>query len=467
MADALLQDAKRLHQTGRLLEAAALYQRVLQANPSAFEALYGLGMAHAQQGQLPEGERLIDQALKLNPRFAEGWRARGMMLMHLGRHADARVCIDRALALKPDFKEALAVRAALGAGRPEPIDALAKLESELARNPDSAPHWNDRGSVLAGMGRREDALESFERALSIKPDYIEAQSNRATLLFEMDRLEDALTAFDAVLAIKPDLAIAWNNRGNTLTKIGRFEEAVASYDRALALKPDFAEALENRELPLFELGHTVRSPSKYMRGLFDGFSHHYDDTMLNKLDYRGHLHVRAMVEKVRPLLKPPPWRILDLGCGTGLVGVAFRDLGATLDGLDISPRMLEAARARGIYSTLILGDLEAVLADSGPLYDLIVSADTMTYFGDLAPAFTGVDRRLEPGGCYVFASEAKAGEDWEKTKVHRYRHAESYLRAEALRAGLDFMDIFECTLRLEENEPVAGFAVALGKLPRG
>jgi len=463
MADAQLQDAKRLHQAGRLAEAATLYRRVLQTNPAQHEALYGLGMTHAQAGRLAEGERLVAEALKANPRFAEGWRARGMMQMHLGRTDEARASIDRALALKPDFKEALKVRAALDAETPEPTDQIARLESNLARDPGSPPHWNDRGTLLAAKGRREDALASFDRALSIKPDFIEALSNRATLLFEMDRLEDALSAFDTVLTIKPDLAIAWNNRGNTLTKVGRFEDAVASYDRALALRPDFAEALENRELPLFELGHTVRSPSKYMRGLFDGFSHHYDDTMLNKLDYRGHLHVRAMAERVRPRMKPPPWRILDLGCGTGLVGVAFRDLaaGSLLDGIDISPRMLEAARARGIYSGLILGDLETVLAAPGAAYDLIVSADTMTYFGDLAPAFSGVAKRLEPGGFYVFASEAKPGDGWEKTKVHRYRHTESYLRAESTRAGLELADILECTLRLEENQPVRGFAVAL------
>jgi len=329
----------------------------------------------------------------------------------------------------------------------------------------SAETWNDRGSIFAGMGRRDDALKSFDRALSIRPDFIEAMCNRATVLFELDRLEEALAAFDALLATKPDLAFAWNNRGNTLTKLGRFEEAVASYDRALAIQPGFREAAENRELPLFELGRTVRSPSKYMRGLFDGFARHYDDTMLNKLGYRAHLHVRAMAERARQRLKPPPWRILDLGCGTGLVGVALENLatGGRLDGIDISPRMLESARTRGIYSELILGDIETVLAQRGPRYDLIASADTMTYFGDLAPVFSGVAKRLEEGGFYVFASEAKTGEGWEKTKVHRYRHGESYIRAEAARAGLEIVEIGECTLRQEENEPVPGFAVALRK----
>jgi predicted TPR repeat methyltransferase len=164
----------------------------------------------------------------------------------------------------------------------------------------------------------------------------------------------------------------------------------------------------------------------------------------------------------------PPLRILDIGCGTGLVGVAFKDLtqGGRLDGIDIAPRMIEAARARGIYNDLIVGDLETVLAAPGVSYDLIVSADTMTYFGELAPAFSGVANRLEPGGFYLFASEAKTGNGWEKTKVHRYRHSEAYLREAAGRAGLEFVHLAHCTLRREENEPVQGFAVALRKSAR-
>jgi predicted TPR repeat methyltransferase len=88
----------------------------------------------------------------------------------------------------------------------------------------------------------------------------------------------------------------------------------------------------------------------------------------------------------------------------------------------------------------------------------------MTYFGDLAPVFGGVAKRLEEAGFYVFASEAKAGGGWEKTKVHRYRHGESYLRNEAAAAGLEVAVIHECALRQEDNEPVAGFSVALRRL---
>jgi predicted TPR repeat methyltransferase len=464
MADPLLQNAKNLHEAGRLLEAARLYQQILRSHPKHFEALYGLGMAHAQTGRLNERERAVGEALASNPRFAEGWRARGLMLMHLGRREEALACLDSALALKPNFQEALSARAELVAELTKFEDQLATIDGALAREPGDAARWNSRGGLLAGMGRPEEALASFDRASSIRPDFVEALCNRATLLLETNRLDEALVCFDAALAIAPEMAIGWNNRGNTLAKMQRFEEAAASYDRALAIRPEFTEATENRDFALFALGRNARSPAKYMRGLFDEFSSHYDDTMLEKLKYRAHLHVRAMAMRVLPRLVPP-WRILDLGCGTGLVGLAFQDLavGGRLDGIDISPRMIEAARSRGVYGDLILGDLETVLAQSGISYDLIVSADTMTHFGDLVPAFTGVAKRLEPGGFYLFASEAKAGDGWEQTKVHRFRHSEAYLRAEASRAALEFIDIMECTLRREENEPVFGFSVALRK----
>jgi predicted TPR repeat methyltransferase len=152
-----------------------------------------------------------------------------------------------------------------------------------------------------------------------------------------------------------------------------------------------------------------------------------------------------------------------LGCGTGLVGEVFKDLaaGGTLDGIDLAPRMIEAARTRGIYNDLILGDLETVLAEPGRTYDLILSADTMIYLGDLAPTFSGVANRLAPDGHYIFAVESKEGEGWEQTPQNRFRHSEAYLRAEAARAGLRLIDLMPTVLRREADAPVQGLVAAL------
>ncbi|HYM17478.1 MAG TPA: methyltransferase domain-containing protein, partial [Micropepsaceae bacterium] len=144
----------------------------------------------------------------------------------------------------------------------------------------------------------------------------------------------------------------------------------------------------------------------------------------------------------------------------------FKDYaaGGRLDGLDVAPKMIEAARARGIYDALILGDLETVLMEEGPSYDLMLSADTMIYLGDLAPTFRGVAHRLEPSGFYVFACEAKEGEGWEQTPANRFRHSERYLREEAARAGLPFVAIKPGVLRYEDGAAVEGFAMAVKKM---
>ena len=93
----------------------------------------------------------------------------------------------------------------------------------------------------------------------------------------------------------------------------------------------------------------------------------------------------------------------------------------------------------------------------------MLAADTMIYIGDLWPTLSGVAKRLDPEGFYIFAVESKEGEGWEQTPMHRFRHSQSYLRGEAEKAGLIFVDTMDCVLRYESSVPVAGFTVALQK----
>jgi predicted TPR repeat methyltransferase len=318
--------------------------------------------------------------------------------------------------------------------------------------------------ALLQLGRHEPALACFERALKLQPDFVEVLANQATVLFALKRFEQALAGFDRVVALDPSNAVAWNNRANTLVSLGRLEEAVECYDRALGMRPDLEAARTNRFLVLLQLRRLSRLPDFAVRSMFDEVAPRFDSLMVDGLEYRGHLHLRALADAELPGLKPP-LRILDLGCGTGLVGAAFADLarGGRLEGVDLSPRMIEVARTRGIYNELILGDLENVLAQPGPSYDLIVSGDTMVYLGDLRPAFSGAAKRLVDGGSFLFACEAKSGGGWEQNSANRFSHSETYVREEAALAGLVFRARTDCTLRYEKGEPVPAFNIALQK----
>jgi len=521
MSEELLQQAQDLVQAGRLPEAAGLYHQVLKTEPRHFEALNALGTIYFHNGQFDQAQYLLGEALRLDPLHVDGLCLRGISLIRLGRIEDAIASFDRALSIRPDFGEALVNRATALLELRRFGEALAGFDTALAINPGDAVGWNNRGNLFVAMDSFEEAVENYDRALainpgfpeardnrrkamseasrqnkgagvarslcargigyihgkrftealacfdeaiSVQPDFVEAYSNRATALIGMGRAEEALACFDVALSIDENHAISWNNRGNALAQLKRFEEAVESYDKAIGLSPESREAQENRMNALFELKRGTRCPPAYMRGLFDDFSSHYDETMLEKLQYRAHLHLRALAERVLPK-GASGLKILDLGAGTGLVGAAFKELsaGGRLDAIDISPKMIAAARARGIYDNLILGDLETILAQPGPLYHLILAADTMIYLGDLAPALRGVAGRLNEGGLYLFAVEAKDGESWEQTPMNRFRHSEAYLRAEAARAGLSIVEISDCILRTEASVPVQGFAVALRK----
>lgn len=514
-----MQQAQSAYQAGRLAEAGRLYQEMLRSNPRDFDALYGLGLVYLHGQQFEQAQYVLGEVVRLDPLFADGFCVRGIALVRLGRHQEGLACFEHALTIQPDSVDAWAnhATALLELGQHE--RALVELERALAIEPTHVVSWNSRGNVLVALKRYAEAVESYDRALAIYPDFADARQNRllalgelnrggpqfaetlcaqgselmqrgrwqealrcfdealttrpdlvfaavgrATALLEMKRPDEALAGFDLVVQRDPKNAIGWNNRGNALAVAGRLHEAIESYSRALEIEPGLQMAIDNRENALFQLRRLTRCPPGFMRKLFDDFSAHYDDTMLAKLEYRAHLNLRDFAGRVLP---PPamPRRILDLGCGTGLVARAFSDFarGGPIDGIDLSPRMIETARTFGIYRDLILGDLETELASPGPQYDLILAADTMIYLGDLSRCFAGVERRLDADGHYLFAAESMPGEGWQQTPGNRFRHSESYLRAEAARAGLEFVDIEPCTLRTESSVPVGGFVVALRK----
>ena len=393
-----------------------------------------LALKNAQElyrlGRVEEAIPLLRALLRLDPRNVEALTALGTIYFETGQFERAQYLLGEAVRVMPDY----------------------------------ADGWRLRGAALMQLSRHPGALTCFDQLLSLSPNHIEGLVNRATILFEMKRFEEALLGFDRVLALAPENAIAWNNRGNVLVAMRRLNEAVHCYDHALAIRPGLPTAERNRFWVLLELRNVSRMADFAVRETFDEVASRFDKLMVDGLGYIGHLHVRKLAERVLPP-DTRALRILDLGCGTGLVGEAFKDLasGGRLDGIDLSPKMIEVARSRGIYDELVLGDLEKVLLAGGRCYDLIVSADTMVYLGDLFPTFCGVFKHLEPGGLYIFACEAKPGEGWEQIPANRFRHSERYIRNEAPRAELDVVDLMDCTIRSEAGEPVPGFAVALQK----
>ena len=280
------------------------------------------------------------------------------------------------------------------------------------------------GEALRAAGHLPTAIGEFQRALRLDPSFAEARLRLGEAWLDAGEAEKALEAFDAIDEPMPQLA-------------SRVAEARAMRERA-------------------------RSDPRYVRHLFDQFSSDYDARMLGQLGYAAPAILRTLADLVIPD-RGRTYSILDLGCGTGLAGAAFKDIASTLDGVDLSPAIIEKARSRAIYDTLLVADLESALAEEGRQYDLMLAADTLVYLGDLTKVFEGAHLRLLPGGTFLFTVEKNEGEGFALGPKRRWRHSESYMRGEAARANFDIAGFLECHPRAEAGVPVDGYAVALRK----
>jgi len=300
------------------------------------------------------------------------------------------------------------------------------------------------------------AVETAREAASLNPDIAVAVLALGRALLAADALPAAIAEVQRVLRLDPDSAEARHQLGLAWLKAGEPEKALAEFALIAPNQAPSAMAAKIAEAQAMQGGQ--RSNANYVQYLFDQFSADYDVRMIGQLGYRAPTILRELANLV--ITPERPLAILDLGCGTGLSGMAFKDMASPLDGIDLSPKMIEQARARGVYDSLSVADIETALAN-GNTYDLILAADTLVYFGDLEHVFANAARALGPNGHFLFTVERKEGKGFELGPKRRWRHAESYVRAEAQRAGFEVIGLLDCVPRHEAGQPVEGFAVAL------
>jgi predicted TPR repeat methyltransferase len=194
----------------------------------------------------------------------------------------------------------------------------------------------------------------------------------------------------------------------------------------------------------------------YVRRLFDQHAPEFDRALLERLDYRGPQILLAAVEKAVGW----PLRfgsVLDLGCGTGLAGLAFRPFCDRLTGVDLSPAMIERARAKGLYDRLIAADLFDHLAGvRNAEVHLVLAADVLVYLAELGRLHGKVARVLAPGGLFAFTVETHDGPGVVLQETLRYAHGTDHVRAAIASAGLTLLMLEPVSTRTEKGAPVPG-----------
>jgi predicted O-linked N-acetylglucosamine transferase (SPINDLY family) len=241
---AALQAALGHHRAGRLPQAQAIYQQILQVEPNHPDALHYQGVIASAQGRQRDAAELIGRAIRVRPSRTMHFNL-GNALKALGSLDEAAGSYRAAIALKPDYAEAHvnlgnALRV-LG----NPCDAAEHYRSALALKPDLAEAHHSLGVTLRSQGDHGAAVACLRRALALKPDWAEAHNDMGGALKNLGQLDEALKHYRIAVSLQPDFPDAHNNLGSLLRVLGDLNAAIACYRRALALKPDLAEAYSN------------------------------------------------------------------------------------------------------------------------------------------------------------------------------------------------------------------------------
>ncbi len=447
-----------LQTLGRLADSLASYDRALDLSPNFSDAHVNRGNALHALSRPDEALAAYEHALALNADRAEAHLGRGNLLCDMGRHDDALMAYDRALALKPELAEAWLGRGNLLCKMKRHDEALAAYDRAIALAPALAGAQLGRGNALRERKRHGEALAAYEAALALNPDFAEAFLGRGDTLYDLKRYGEALVAFDRAIALKSDLANAWLGRGDVLRVTGQAADAVTTYHRALALGAN-AELIRYYLAALGAEPSPGLSPQRYIVGLFDMYADTFEHDLIDKLNYQSPRLLAEIIMRTVPA--DARLDILDIGCGTGLMGDGLRPLKRTLTGVDLSSNMLEQARRRGIYDRLVESDIVAFLKSQNERFDLVVSTDVFIYIGDLAEVFAGVRRALRSDGLFCFSVEAAHDGDFVLRLSLRYAHSIGYLTRLAEQNSLVVTAIEPHAVRREGHASIEGYNVVM------
>lgn len=317
--------------------------------------------------------------------------------------------------------------------------------------PENASNWIVK-SVEAGLLVWDDSNSA--RASELPPTELFKLMRR---LRAAGKVQTAYLCGKRMVELEPGNSDAWYEFGEIAQCVGHREEAKSAYQRYFDHNPDDGE-IEHLLIALRNETPPSRASDRAIQHIYKAFAPSYEERMVDDLKYAG---PARMLEAVREVIGDRNGlTVLDLGCGSGLTGNAFKGCAERLTGIDLSNEMIDLARKRQIYDQLELAEITDWLNRGDTPFDLIVSCDCLIYFGDLTNIIRAASRRLKSSGIFAFSLERGTRAPFYLTDTGRYNHHPDHVREAAVACGMEIVNVSESFLRLEYGEDVPGlFAV--------
>ena len=342
--------------------------------------------------------------------------------------------------------------------------AASLIARAIAADPQVPSFHYNLAIVRKAQGKLPEAAASYARAIALKPDHADAHNNLGNIWKALGERDKARVSFEQALQLKPGNIDTHYNMGTLCSEAGEREDAARHFRHCLESDP---QDTRGAAMLLAHLGlgeAPQRMSEAQLHNIYDVRAQFWD-----RERYFAHQLVAGAIQQHASL---PPIDILDIGCGTGLVGALVRSLAARLDGVDLSPAMLEKARAKQLYDRLDEVDLVSVMDQRAASYDAIVAAATLIHFGELGAIFHAAATASRKDGLFVFTVFPNETDDADFAVAASarlaqsgcFRHSAGYVERLARESGFAVVALEQVVHEQDQDgNPVPGLLAILRK----
>ena len=400
-------------------------------------------------------QQLFNQASHLLTQFPKSsdlLNILGAANQNLGKLNEAIEAYAEAISLKPDYADAHNNMGNALEAQGKLDEAIEAYYEALSLEPAHADAYHNVANALKAQGKVDEAIEAYGKAISIKPDFASAYYNMGIILGAKGKVDEAIKAYSKAISIKPDFANAYYNMGNSLTNQGKLSEAINAYSKALSIKPDYECA--KHMLSALTGNKAETAPKKFIENLFNEYSKKFETSLVDNLKYK----VPELIKNI--LIKPNSngslGAVLDLGCGTGLLGLEIKKYCSLLEGIDLSSKMLDLAKEKDVYDKLSRLDIMEYLSSKPLNFDYYIALDVFIYVGDLTEVFRLIKTRSRQPAYLVFSTEHTETDGYHLLRSGRFSHSKSYIESLCKKFSYKISQFSTTKLRKEQSSFLTG-----------
>lgn len=439
---------------GELDKALPPAANLVKAHANNIEYLKLLGGIYHGLQQYEQAITIFKRALKINNKDFQTLANIANSLKETHQYEAADSYYKQSLVIQPNQPDALTNYGLLMQANAKLDEAINLHKKALQLAPEHNIALYNLAYALNEKGENETSLQVYSKVIEVMPYHVRALCDIAHVFGKLKQTEKALPFLQRAMEVSPNDEHVHLNLGITHKMMKNIDLAEASFNEVIRINPNNQTAKYYLAIMTGD-GSINSSPDDYVQELFDGYAETFDDQLIEKLQYKTPWLIGDMVKKHADATQK--YKILDLGCGTGLAGIYLTDLSDNMVGVDLSEKMLKKAEERNIYDELVVSGIDQYFETHDFQPDIVVSADVFVYIGDLTSIFLAVSHSIKDDGLFVFSTEDSPDcNEYELRDSGRFAHNETYIKQLADKHKFSVLENNKMIIRQESNKPING-----------